>query len=356
MKTVYVASLNEYTGKSTICLSLAFRYKTQGLNVGYMKPLGTAPAMVHGVETDEDAAMIWQALDLEDAFESAVPVLLTSQVANLPLRGPVQSLQTKVEAAFKRLSRGKDIMILEGAADFAQGLSLGLSAGEVAALTNAKVVLVTSYRDTLPLDGILLARAQMHDLLIGVILNNVPREMIDTVRAELTPFLEREKLSLYGVLHRDPILGAISVRELCETLNGDILCAYDRMDELVETYMIGAMTADTALRYFQRKPNKAVITGGDRADIQLAALQTNTRCLILTGNLPPTAAVLTRAVEAQVPIVVVREDTMTTVNLVERAFGRHRIASPTHIQHLTQMARQEIDSQQILDALPKEVL
>src|SRR3990170_1906570 len=175
MKTVYVASLNEYTGKSTICLSLAFRYKTQGLNVGYMKPLGTAPAMVHGVETDEDAAMIWQALDLEDAFESAVPVLLTSQVANLPLRGPVQSLQTKVEAAFKRLSRGKDIMILEGAADFAQGLSLGLSAGEVAALTNARVVLVTSYRDTLPLDGILLARAQLRDLLIGVVVNSVPR-------------------------------------------------------------------------------------------------------------------------------------------------------------------------------------
>src|SRR3989304_682590 len=145
-----------------------------------------------------------------------------------------------------------------------------------------------------------------------------------------------------------PFRRAVPVNELSDVLNGDVLCAHDRLDELVETYMIGAMTADTALRYFQRKPNKAVITGGDRADIQLGALQTSTRCLILTGNLPPTAAVLTRAVEAQVPIVVVREDTMTTVSLVERAFGRHRIASPTHIQHLMEMAAQEINSSQIL--------
>ena len=56
------------------------------------------------------------------------------------------------------------------------------------------------------------------------------------------------------------------------------------------------------MTYFRRKPNKAVITGGDRADIQLAALETSTRCLILTGNLYPSPAVLNRAEELCVPV------------------------------------------------------
>ena len=49
--------------------------------------------------------------------------------------------------------------------------------------------------------------------------------------------------------------------------------------------MLGAMGAELALKFFRTKPDKIVITGGDRADIQLAALETDTKCLVLTGNL-----------------------------------------------------------------------
>jgi len=59
--------------------------------------------------------------------------------------------------------------------------------------------------------------------------------------------------------------------------------------------MVGAMNVDSALAHFRRQPNKAVITGGDRPDIQLAALETSTRCLILTGNLPPNPLIIGRA-------------------------------------------------------------
>jgi BioD-like phosphotransacetylase family protein len=40
--------------------------------------------------------------------------------------------------------------------------------------------------------------------------------------------------------------------------------------------MVGAMSAENALSYFRRKAHKVVITGGDRPDIQLAALETST--------------------------------------------------------------------------------
>ena len=85
---------------------------------------------------------------------------------------------------------------------------------------------------------------------------------------------------------------SVSVGELAEFLSGKILCCADKVDELVEHLMVGAMSVDSALTYFRRKPNKAVITGGDRPDIQLAALETSTKCLILTGNLQPSPIIL----------------------------------------------------------------
>ena len=93
------------------------------------------------------------------------------------------------------------------------------------------------------------------------------------------------------------------------------------MDELVEHFMIGAMNVESALSYFRKVSNKAVITGGDRSDIQLAALETPTKCLILTGELYPNASILGRAQEVGVPIVVVRADTANTLEVCENPFG-----------------------------------
>ena len=45
------------------------------------------------------------------------------------------------------------------------------------------------------------------------------------------------------------------------------------------------------------------------ADIQLAALETSTSCLILTGNIYPSPSVLNRAEELCVPVLLTKLDT-----------------------------------------------
>ena len=72
------------------------------------------------------------------------------------------------------------------------------------------------------------------------------------------------------------------------------------------------------------RPNKAVITGGDRPDIQLAAMETSTRCLILTGNIRPEAQIISRAEEEGIPILSTHHDTMTTIERIEGFFGKTR--------------------------------
>jgi len=76
------------------------------------------------------------------------------------------------------------------------------------------------------------------------------------------------------------------------------------------------MTAEAALSRFRKQINKAVITGGDRTDIQLAALETSTTCLILTGNLHPSPLIVKQAEEFGVAILLVPLNTIETVETV----------------------------------------
>ena len=68
-----------------------------------------------------------------------------------------------------------------------------------------------------------------------------------------------------------------TVKEVVEALSADVIVGQANVDKVVEGMFIGAMTVETALKYMRRHRRKAIITGGDRSDIQLAALSTDTR-------------------------------------------------------------------------------
>jgi BioD-like phosphotransacetylase family protein len=90
-----------------------------------------------------------------------------------------------------------------------------------------------------------------------------------------------------------------------------------KFDEIVENVMLGTMTVDSGITYFGRKQNKAVVVRGERSDMQLAALETPTECLILTNDVKPLPFVFVQAKEKQVPIIVVKQDTSETVTVIE---------------------------------------
>ena len=103
------------------------------------------------------------------------------------------------------------------------------------------------------------------------------------------------------------------------------------------------MSADSALSYLTLKPNKAVITRGDRPDIQLAALETSTRCLVLTGNQEPTPSILSRAQELDVPIVVVESDTTGTMEALEGVFDKAGFRHGRQLERMGQILERYLD-------------
>jgi BioD-like phosphotransacetylase family protein len=163
------------------------------------------------------------------------------------------------------------------------------------------------------------------------------------VEENVRPFLEKQGVKVYGVIPEERVLQAVSVREIAERLDGEILCAEEAADELVENLMVGAMSVDSALSYFRRLPNKAVITGGDRPDVQLAALETSTKAVILTGNLQPSPLIVSRAAEIGVPMILVKQDTLSTVEAISSFFGRTRLHQPRKLERFRELMAERVD-------------
>ncbi|WP_263975290.1 phosphotransacetylase family protein [Leptolyngbya sp. 7M] len=176
-------------------------------------------------------------------------------------------------------------------------------------------------------------------------------DQLERVHSQIQPFLQQQGIEVLGILPRNDLLRSVSVRELVHQLNAEVLCRPDRLDLMVESLKIGAMNVNSALGYFRKGRNMAVVTGGDRTDIQLAALETSTQCLILTGHLPPSSTILTRAEDLEIPILSVDLDTLTTVEIVDRAFGQVRLHEPIKVQAVYQMMEKHVKFDQLLTKL-----
>ena len=94
-----------------------------------------------------------------------------------------------------------------------------------------------------------------------------------------------------------------------------------------------------------------MITGGDRSDIQLAALETSTKCLILTGDLNPSPFVLNRADELGVPVLLVNMDTLGATEVVESYLGRSRFQQPEKVQRFTALLSENLNFPVLYDRL-----
>ena len=347
MTAIAIISSERYSGKSSLAVGLALELRDRGLSVGYMKPVGSYPIKVDDKRVDEDAYFVKEALGLTDSLSDMTPFFLTWETLKRYMRKRPGNPRATVKRCYERLSTGKDIMLLEGAHNFIHGRILGLSSLELSGLLDAGLLLLDTFDEDLTTDRILSAGDYFGDIFLGVVLNWVPERRRSFVENQLSRFLEEQGISLFGSLPTDRVLRSISVNDLAEALDGQIICAPGEREELVESMMVGAMGQEQALRLFRERSNKVVVTGGDRPDIQLAALQTPTKSLILTGGRRPTPQVIGQAEEMRVPIILVNHDTATTVEMVEAAMGRQKVHGPEKIDRIRGFIREHLD----LDAL-----
>jgi len=343
MKTLYITSAETFSGKSALCIGLGTQFRKEGLKAAYMKPVNVNAQVRDGVPFDEDVYFAKQVYGMNEPVDLLAPVALTPAKLEQQLRGPEVDYSPRLMEAVKKLSEGRDVLVMEGGRSLREGYVAGLPPKKVVEMAGAQVLEVIRYDDTLMYDRAMTGQNYFGPAMIGVVLNEVPKTQIEFVNEVARPFLARKGITTFGVLQKEQMLSAPSVLELAEGLNAEILCASECGEELVEHMLVGAMSVESALTYFRRKPNKAVITGGDRADIQLAALETSTRCLILTGHLYPSPSVLNRAEELCVPVLLTKLDTLATIEIIEGFFGRSRFQQPQKMERFSQMLQESFD-------------
>ncbi|WP_226481828.1 phosphotransacetylase family protein [Natrinema amylolyticum] len=314
-----VSSLEESTGKTAITLALARLAAAEGDSVGYMKPKGTRLQSNVGKTVDEDPLLARELLDLEAEMHDLEPIVYSPTFVEQAIRGredPAE-LRERVAEAFDTLAADRDRLFVEGGGRYDVGGIVELADADIAALLDARVLLIAPYEIPADVDDVIAAAETFGDRLAGVVFNDVPDAAYDQLETDVVPFLEGRGIPVHGILPSERELSGVTVAELADELGASTLVDEGR-DNYVERFSVGAMGPDSALRHFRRTKDAAVITGGDRAEIHTAALEApGVRCLILTGGHRPSGAILGQASEKGVPILSVQTDTLTTVERAE---------------------------------------
>lgn len=345
MKSLYITSVDQYSGKTALCLALGRIYQEKGLEVGYLKPFSLRPWKIGDKIADEDASFIIDQLALNAEPWDLCPVVITPESLREYLSNPEKvDFMPEVKKVVDRLMKSKDLLLLEGGGSLREGYVVNLPTPEMAEELDSNVLVVVKYcEDACLLDDILAARFRLHQALSGVVINRVPQKSMDFVKDLVVPYLEKEGVPILGVLPEERELAALSVGEIIDVLDAEILTENVDRDALVEALMVGAMTEDAALRRFRKQHNKAVITGGDRTDVQLAAMETSTTCLILTGNLHPNNLIIKQADAMNVPILLVPGNTMETIEAVDRIFGKTRLGQKSKLDRFQRLVTEHVD-------------
>jgi BioD-like phosphotransacetylase family protein len=318
---LYVTSPYAGAGKTAVCAGLGRHLQGDGRKVGFFKPLVADIKSSEAV--DSDAQFMKQVLALKEPIDSLCPVI-----------GGQGELTSKIKQAYARVSRGKDVVIVEGVWRRRPGGRPIEASYQVVEALDARVIIVEPYSEKL--SAVMLNYRDFGKYLLGVVVNRVPR-------SRLSVQFGGAGIDVLGVLPEDRVLLSLTVGELAEHIGGEILNSAGKSSGLVEDFMLGAMSVDSGLDYFGRKDNKAVVVRGERPDMQLAALETSTRCLVLSGGVSPSHTVLQRAKDKGVPIILTKGDIISTVNGIELALGKGRFNQEKKLPRLDEIMERQFN-------------
>lgn len=349
MKSLYIMG-TAGSGKTSVALGLALKFRQEGYRVAYFKPVGSATSTA--LREDEDALLMKQVLNMEQPLETVVPYIAGPSYLS-GHRNSCESLKA-IRRAFGAIAENSDLVII-GGASFPHIMGcLGLDAVSLARELQAVPVFVIRIDNDFSLDHAIFINSYLECKgapVLGNIFHNVPRALLAKTEGIYRPVLEERGYRTLGLIPKRPEITSPTVKEYYEVLAGEILAGEDKLDRVVEDVVIGAMTIESALGYLRRAANKAVITGGDRSEVALAALETSTSALILTGGLYPDVKVVARAEEKGVPVILVHYDTYTTAEKMSEVTRRIRANDEKAIGMAVENIEKHVDWRNVLRAL-----
>ena len=324
-KAIYLCSLREHAGKSLLSIGIMLNLQEKGIKVAYFKPIGI-PRSAFSDKADRDVGFIQNTV-----FKTELPYDILSPISipdcyyvDLIDSAKKEDHLAKIKDAFDAIADKYDFIIIEGAPSIKKYIRVGLDDVTVAQKLglNEMVFIQTESSDKC-IDNLFFTKKyfEFRNMKFkGVIFNMIDHEYKARIEELEENHIKRYGIPILGLIEKSIELLSPRVSEIQYAIGGELLNepALENLDQTVETYIIAAMNVQAALKYLRSVKKAAVITGGDRTDVALAALEEDVSTLVLTGFIHPDAAVVYAANEKKIPILLSPSDTYTTIRNMER--------------------------------------
>jgi uncharacterized protein len=329
MVALCITSLIENAGKTMVSAGLGQHWLNCGKKVEYFR----MPASnLHNQSSAEK----------DTAFMRKLPGINQATAVNIQ-----NKTGEEVIKAYQAASPNNDVIILEGLLK------------EISSFPDTfkfKILIIHDY--STPLSASLAEYKKLGSRLLGVVVNKIPRKDISRMQSRLIGELAQSGLRCFGLVPENRILMALSIADLAEAVQGQILNNSEKSGELVENFMMGNSTFDKTAIY-ERKDNKAVLLWGERpgfrkaalSNWQLGALQTSTRCIVISANGTPVPAVAQKADEQQVPLISAPGSIPDLVVAIEKAFSNLKFNQEKKLPQLTEILQSSFNFEQLEEGL-----
>jgi hypothetical protein len=352
MKRILVVSTESHNGKSALALSIGSWLREQGVSFSYMKPISYEVSYTTGEPVDRDALTILRSLSLDDPIEDVAPVPLEGPFLREALVSGDRGFRRKIVDAFGRLSRDREVALIEGRHHLGLGISAGLSDIDIASLLDADVVILTRYDGEEAIDRILVSLRLLEGgpHVLGVVFKGVElNSQLTALNEVFVPFLAERGAEVLGIVPFEPQMRSVRIAEIAERLGATVLGA-SALDGTISHFVIGAATPETELRRFRRTPELGVIVSGDRSEVLQAALQVSSlKCLVVTGQQRPSQELLRRAAERGIPVLLVGQTTMAASAMCNDLLSRVWIVPGENLDAVIRLFQSNIDIERILE-------
>ena len=332
MGVLYVTSDEPGAGKTAFCTTLAHSLKGLGVQAAVFKPF----AATFDADQDSDSA----------TFKG----LLGQPETAWPFPAPEGKLDAagvrKVNSALKTALEGQDALIVEGSSALSDEATTRL-----VELLDAKALVMVRYRDGLDASVLKPWHTLFGERLIGVVVNGVTRYQSHEAKRGLAASVESDSDTVLGMVPEDRRLLAPTVEQVAAHLEGRFTVGEALTGGLIEHILVGGLGLDNGVDYFGLRDNKAVVVRGDRPDIQMAALQTPTACMVLTQDTEPIEYVVNEAELEEVPVVVVPTNTLDTMDALGGMQGSVRFDHPAKMERFAELLETHVDVEGIYGAL-----
>ncbi|MCC7376926.1 MAG: AAA family ATPase [Verrucomicrobiales bacterium] len=358
---VFVAATRMNDGKTTTALGLVSALRQHHPRIGYIKPVGQRFVEVEEQKIDEDSVLMQRVYQIEAPLVDMSPIAVEPDFTRRYLESSnIDHLVRRIEKAFDRVAWEKDFVVCEGTGHAGVGSVFDLSNATVARLLGAKVIIVTQGGIGRPIDEVALNQALFEREgveIIGVILNKVLPDKIDSVAKFVRKGLKRRGLNLLGTIPHQPLLSSPTLAAIREELEAELLNSTTGLNCIVDRVVVGAMSVHHAMHHFT--PGALVIAPGDREDILLAAGASLNRSdtsrtlagIILTDNIRPSAPVMKVVRDMPFPVLLAEGDSYQVAARVHDLTIKTRPADTEKIQIIRDLVSQHVDVPAILDHL-----